>query len=59
MNEALRKNIRAYRSSGVFLAFSGGVDSALLLALCIRERLSLIHILPSRLLCGHLSRPRY
>ena len=38
MNEALRKNIRAYRSSGVFLAFSGGVDSALLLALCVRER---------------------
>ena len=38
MNEALCKNIRAYRSSGVFLAFSGGVDSALLLALCVRER---------------------
>lgn len=38
MNETLRKNIRAYRSSGVFLAFSGGVDSALLLALCVRER---------------------
>lgn len=38
MNETLLQNIRAYQKSGVFLAFSGGVDSTLLLALCVREQ---------------------
>ncbi len=38
MIEALSAVIRSCREKGVCLAFSGGVDSALLLALCVKEK---------------------
>ena len=39
MNERLLSALFSFRETGVCLAFSGGVDSALLLALCVKEQI--------------------
>ena len=39
MNPRLTETLHEFRHTGAYLAFSGGVDSALLLALCVRERI--------------------
>lgn len=39
MNPRLTETLNEFRNTGAYLAFSGGVDSALLLALCVREQI--------------------
>ena len=39
MNERLLSALFSFRETGVCLAFSGGVDSTLLLALCVKEQI--------------------